>query len=90
MAEDDHGIEERRCDGLADDGNADRVDEQTCFDAARFSDSATRMIAGVMIPFGKRSEGIGRFGKKIRNFRVFPEFILGGLLIAEIVRKKRA
>src|SRR5690348_580196 len=41
LAKHDHGIEERRCDGLADDGDANGVDEQTCFDATRFSDSAT-------------------------------------------------
>ena len=90
LAKRDHGIEERRRNGLADDGDADRIDQQAGFDAAGFGDGAAGVIAGVMIPFGKRGERVGGFGKEVGNFRVFPKFVLGGLLVAEIVGKERA
>src|SRR5947209_5044315 len=40
LAEYDHGIEQRRGNGLADDGHANRVDEQSGFDAGGFGDGA--------------------------------------------------
>src|SRR5215813_10019636 len=78
LAESDHGIEERRRNGLADNGNADRVDQKTCLYTASFGNCARSVIAGVVIPFRKRGQRIGGFCEEIRNFRIFPEFILGG------------
>ena len=53
LAENDHGIEEGRRDGLPDNGNANGVDKQSCFHAASFGDGASGVITGVVIPLRK-------------------------------------
>lgn len=77
LAEHDHRVEERRRDGLADDGHARGVDEQAGFDSASFGDSAGSVVASVVIPFGKRFKRHSELREQIRNFRVLPEFVLG-------------
>src|SRR6267154_125641 len=54
LPQNDHGIEERWCDGLAHNRHACRVDQQAGFDAARFGDRTRRMIASVVVPLRVR------------------------------------
>ena len=58
-AEDGHGVEQRRGDGLTYDGDAGGVDEQAGFYAGVFSDFARGVVTGVMVPFAERFEGVG-------------------------------
>jgi hypothetical protein len=89
QAEYDHGIEQRRGNGLADDGHANRVDEQSGFDAGGFGDGAGSVIAGVVIPLWQGGESVGSFRKQVFNFgRLFPEFFFGGGIPFEVVGEK--
>src|SRR6266567_58608 len=58
LSEDDHGVKQRRRDGLSNDGDANRVDEQTSLHAGGFSNGAGRVIARVVAPFRKCGKGV--------------------------------
>src|SRR5215469_877279 len=90
LAKDNHSVEQWWCNCLANDGNADRVDEQAGFDAARFGDGARGTIASVVIPFAKSSKGVGSFREQLRHFGIFPEFFLGGRIAHKFIAKKGA
>ena len=90
LAKDNHCVEEWWRNGLANDGNADRVDKQAGFDAARFSDGSCGVIASVVIPFGKRRKGIGSFRQQLRHFGIFPEFLFCGGITRKIIAEKSA
>ena len=51
LAERDHGVEERRSDGLPYNGNAGGVDQQRGLHPRSLGDGASSVIAGVVIPF---------------------------------------
>ena len=52
LAQGDHGVEEGRGDGLADDGYAGGVDEEAGFYSGGLGYGAGGVIAGVVIPLG--------------------------------------
>src|SRR3989442_6408369 len=90
LSEDDHGVKKRRRDGLSNDGDANRVDEQAGLHAAGFSNRAGRMIAQVVAPFRKCGEGVGSLSKQFLNFgRLFPEFFFCSRITLELVGEKR-
>jgi hypothetical protein len=53
LAQDDHGVEQRRGYGLADYGDAGGVDQEAGFHAGGFGYGARGVIAGVVIPLGQ-------------------------------------
>ena len=77
LAENNHGIEQRRRHGLADNRHARRVNQQSCFDASCLSDRARCVVTSIMIPFAKSFERISQLREKFWHFRIFPEFLLG-------------
>lgn len=87
-----HGIEQRRSDGLADDGDACRVDQQASLDAFSFGQRAKGMVASIMTPFRGRNcgQGLRKLCQELRNLGVFPEFRFRGGIDFEIVGEKRA
>jgi len=86
----DHGVEERRRDGLAYDGDAAGVDEQAGFYSGGFSDGAGGVVARVVTPLGEGSEGVREFDEQFRNLWIFPEFIFGGLIERKFIAEKSA
>ena len=58
LAENDHGIEQGRSHGLANNGHAGGVDEQARLDACIFGDFTCSMIARIVIPLGKTGERV--------------------------------
>jgi len=53
-----HGVKQRRRDGLAYNRYACRVDQQAGFDASSFRYGARCVIAGVVIPVWQCSQGV--------------------------------
>src|SRR6202521_6301595 len=64
-AQSHHGVEERRRDGLADDGHARGVDEQAGLYAGGFGDGARGEVARIMIPIGKFFERAGKIREQL-------------------------
>src|SRR6266436_4852086 len=90
LAENDHGVEERRRYGLADDGHARGIDQQAGFHAAGFGHRAGGVVACVVIPLGKRFEPIGQSPEEFRHSRICPEFFFGGGVASKFVAEKCA
>src|SRR5207248_6109037 len=91
LAEGDHGVKERRSDGLAYDGDANGVDQEPGFDTRGFGNGASRVVAGIVIPFGERGQSGGGIREQVFDFRgLFPEFFLGNRIANEIVGEKCA
>src|SRR3989442_14143716 len=76
LTERDHGVEQRRRDGLAHNRDARGVDQQAGLDAGGFRDRARGMVASIVVPLGEFFERTGKFREQFRDFGVFPEFFL--------------
>src|SRR4029077_17658694 len=85
-----HGIEERRRNGLANDGDARRVDQQPGLHTGGFGDGARSMVAGVMIPFGQPGKSVRQFSEQFRDFRIFPELLFGRWIDGKIIAEEGA
>lgn len=51
LTQDNHGVEQRRSNGLANDRNAGCVDEQARLHAGVFGNFAGSVVTGIVIPF---------------------------------------
>src|SRR5580700_10612170 len=82
-----HRIEERRSNGLANDGDSRGVNQQPGLHTGGFGDGARSMVAGVMIPCGQRGKSVRQFSEQLWDFRIFPELFfrrwINGKIIAE-------
>ena len=88
LAERDHGVKQRRSDGLPHDGYAAGIDDQPRLHSRGFCYGSRRVVARVMIPFGKGSKRIRGLCEQLGNFGIFPELVFGGLFVGKIFREK--
>src|SRR5260370_26295310 len=88
LPENDHGVEERGRDGLADNRDARRVDQQAGLDAGAFRDRARGMVASIVVPLAEFFERVGKFLEQFRGFGIFPEFFFCRLVTREFIAEK--
>ncbi len=60
------------------------------FTPAAAARSRRTLIAGVVIPIGKRGEAVGELAEQIGQARILPEFFAGGGIVREVVAEKGA